>query len=291
MKTMASYFYLSLQTLLFSFGGMCIKLTGSFLSPFMTSLFRFVIGSLILFCIQLARHKSVRPALGFYVILGGIFKAVHYMAENYGVMAGYSYGTVLVLPAQTITVLIVAAALKQDRLTARKVFGTILSIVGVVLVSWNGASAAEFLKGQAQLLLILSLGGVGAGVFNVIQKKLVSTMDPVALNYSMFIVGALVCLPFLPAGGPLLTGTPSALPVFGMLELGTITAVGFLLQALAMKRVSALIATIIQNSMSILTILWSALLFHEPVTGWVVGGTLIFVIGTLIVNLQEGKKA
>lgn len=288
---MASYFYLILQTVLFSFGGMCIKLTGNFLSPFMTSLFRFVIGSLILMFIQLARHKSIKPAVGMYVILGGVFKAIHYMAENYGVMAGFSYGTVLVLPAQTITVLIVSAVLKEDRMTVRKVFGTILSIIGVVLVSWNGASASQFLSGQAQLLLILSLGGVGAGVFNVIQKKLLSTMDPVELNYSMFIVGAIVCLPFLPAGGPLITGTPSALPVLGMLELGTITAVGFLLQALAMKRVSALIATIIQNSMSILTILWSALLFHEPVTGWVVIGTLIFVVGILIVNLREGKKS
>lgn len=288
---MTSYIYLILQTLLFSFGGMAIKLTGNFLSPFMTSLFRFVIGSLILFCIQLARHKRVRPAFSFLVVLGGIFKAVHYMAENYGVMAGYSYGTVLVLPSQTITVLIVSAILGQDRLTLRKFFGTLLTIIGVVLVSWNGAGASEFLNGQARLLLILSLGGVGAGLFNVVQKKLVADMDPVALNYSMFLVGALVCLPFLPAGGALLTGTPTPLSVLGMLELGMVTAVGFLLQALAMKRVSALIATIIQSSMSILTILWSAVLFHEPVTGWVIGGTVIFVIGILAVNLRKGKKA
>ena len=110
---MASYFYLILQTLLFSFGGMAIKLTGNFLSPFMTSLLRFVLGSLILLIIQFARHRKPRPAFSLLIVLGGIFKAVHYMAENYGVMAGYSYGTVLVLPSQTITVLIVSAILGQ----------------------------------------------------------------------------------------------------------------------------------------------------------------------------------
>ncbi len=288
---MASYFYLILQTLLFSFGGMAIKLTGNFLSPFMTSLLRFVLGSLILLIIQFARHRKPRPAFSLLIVLGGIFKAVHYMAENYGVMAGYSYGTVLVLPSQTITVLIVSAILGQDRLTLRKLLGTLLTVIGVVAVSWNGAEASEFLSGQAKLLLILSLGGVGAGLFNVVQKKLVADMDPVSINYSMFLVGALVCLPFLPVGGPLMTGSPTPLSVLGMLELGMVTAVGFLLQALAMKRVSALIATIIQSSMAILTIFWSAVLFHEPVTGWVIGGTAVFFAGILIVNLRKEKKA
>ena len=288
---MASYFYLILQTLLFSFGGMAIKLTGNFLSPFMTSLLRFVLGSLILLIIQFARHRKPRPAFSLLIVLGGIFKAVDYMAENYGVMAGYSYGTVLVLPSQTITVLIVSAILGQDRLTLRKLLGTLLTVIGVVVVSWNGAEASEFLSGQAKLLLILSLGGVGAGLFNVVQKKLVADMDPVSINYSMFLVGALVCLPFLPVGGPLMTGSPTPLSVLGMLELGMVTAVGFLLQALAMKRVSALIATIIQSSMAILTIFWSAVLFHEPVTGWVIGGTAVFFAGILIVNLRKEKKA
>ena len=288
---MASYFYLILQTLLFSFGGMAIKLTGNFLSPFMTSLLRFVLGSLILLIIQFARHRKPRPAFSLLIVLGGIFKAVHYMAENYGVMAGYSYGTVLVLPSQTITVLIVSAILGQDRLTLRKLLGTLLTVIGVVVVSWNGAEASEFLSGQAKLLLILSLGGVGAGLFNVVQKKLVADMDPVSINYSMFLVGALVCLPFLPVGGPLMTGSPTPLSVLGMLELGMVTAVGFLLQALAMKRVSALIATIIQSSMAILTIFWSAVLFHEPVTGWVIGGTAVFFAGILTVNLRKEKKA
>ncbi len=288
---MASYFYLILQTLLFSFGGMAIKLTGNFLSPFMTSLLRFVLGSLILLIIQFARHRKPQPAFSLLIVLGGIFKAVHYMAENYGVMAGYSYGTVLVLPSQTITVLIVSAILGQDRLTLRKLLGTLLTVIGVVAVSWNGAEASEFLSGQAKLLLILSLGGVGAGLFNVVQKKLVADMDPVSINYSMFLVGALVCLPFLPVGGPLMTGSPTPLSVLGMLELGMVTAVGFLLQALAMKRVSALIATIIQSSMAILTIFWSAVLFHEPVTGWVIGGTAVFFAGILAVNLRREKKA
>lgn len=288
---MASYFYLILQTLLFSFGGMAIKLTGNFLSPFMTSLLRFVLGSLILLIIQFARHRKPRPAFSLLIVLGGIFKAVHYMAENYGVMAGYSYGTVLVLPSQTITVLIVSAILGQDRLTLRKLLGTLLTVIGVVAVSWNGAEASEFLSGQAKLLLILSLGGVGAGLFNVVQKKLVADMDPVSINYSMFLVGALVCVPFLPVGGPLMTGSPTPLSVLGMLELGMVTAVGFLLQALAMKRVSALIATIIQSSMAILTIFWSAVLFHEPVTGWVIGGTAVFFAGILTVNLRREKKA
>ncbi|MGI5990605.1 MAG: DMT family transporter [Lachnospiraceae bacterium] len=284
---MSSYLYLILQTLMFSFGGIAIKLTGSFLSPFATSFCRFALGSLILLVIQLFRRKSVRPAFSMLVILGGIFKAVHYMAENYGVMSGYSYGTVLVLPAQTITVLIVSTLMKEDKMTFRKLIGTLLTIVGVVTVSWNGASASAFLSGQGRLLLILSLGGVGAGLFNVVQKKLVQQLDPLKATFSMFLIGAIVCLPFIPAGGKVVTGTFTPVSLLGILYLGMTTSIGFLLQALSLKNVSALIVTIIQSSMSILAILWSAILFHEPVTGWVVGGTLTFVIGILIVNIRK----
>ena len=51
------YFYLILQTLLFSFGGITIKYSGNAFSPFMTSLLRFLLGMTILFVIQKIRRS------------------------------------------------------------------------------------------------------------------------------------------------------------------------------------------------------------------------------------------
>jgi drug/metabolite transporter (DMT)-like permease len=111
------------------------------------------------------------------------------------------------------------------------------------------------------------------------------------MNLSMFLVGALVCLPSLFFSGPIITGSVTPLAILGLSHLGGVTAIGFLLQALAMRKLSALVATIIQSFMAILTVLWSAVLFKEPVTLWVIGGTIIFVIGILAVNIKGKAKA
>lgn len=192
------YFYLILQTLLFSFGGITIKYSGNAFSPFMTSLLRFLLGMTILFVIQKIRRKPITLKLANkWIIFGGIMKACHYLCENYGVMKGNSFGTVIVLPAQTFTVLL----------------------------------------------------------------------------FSTFTM-------------PAMTGSFGPLPAIGILTLGCCTGIGFLLQALAMRSVSVLIATVIQSSMSILSIFWSAVLYHDEVSIYAVIGTCIFVVGILLINIR-----
>ena len=103
------YFYLILQALIFSFGGIMIKSVGTMFSPFLTSCLRFTIGIALLFLIQRFRTGKLRLTLTDRVILiGGVCKALHYLAENFGVMRGFSYGVVLVWPVQTVVVFLVS---------------------------------------------------------------------------------------------------------------------------------------------------------------------------------------
>ena len=103
------YFYLILQALIFSFGGLLIKSVGTMLSPFLTSCLRFTIGIAMLFLIQRLRTGKLRLTLTDRVILiGGVCKALHYLAENFGVMRGFSYGVVLVWPVQTVVIFLVS---------------------------------------------------------------------------------------------------------------------------------------------------------------------------------------
>lgn len=281
------YFYLILQTLLFSFGGITIKYSGNAFSPFMTSLLRFLLGMTILFVIQKIRRKPITLKLANkWIIFGGIMKACHYLCENYGVMKGNSFGTVIVLPAQTFTVLLFSTFVMKEKMTRQKVFGTLLTIFGVLLLSWNGLPLDTFLNEQAYILWFYLFGGIAAAFFNIAQKKLVDSMDIISMNVSMFIYGALVCLCTIPFTMPAMTGSFGPLPAIGILTLGCCTGIGFLLQALAMRSVSVLIATVIQSSMSILSIFWSAVLYHDNVSIYAVIGTCIFVVGILLINIR-----
>ena len=283
------YFYLILQALIFSFGGLMIKSVGTMLSPFLTSCLRFTIGIAMLFLIQRIRTGRIRLTLTDRVILiGGVCKALHYLAENFGVMRGFSYGGVLVWPVQTVVVFLVSTLVYKERTGLRTLAGTILCVAGVITISWNGASLSVFLGNSGIIMAAFVLAGIGAAGFSISQKARIREMDIVEMNESIF--GWLTTLLVLIPTAPHATGAVNISGTISMLLLGIITCVGFLLQAAGIRTVPLLIATIIQSSSTVLTILWGVLFYHDPISRYVVLGTVFFMTGIVLVNLPAMKS-
>ena len=285
------YFYLILQALIFSFGGLMIKSVGTMFSPFLTSCLRFTIGIAMLFLIQRIRTGRLRLTLTDRVILiGGVCKALHYLAENFGVMRGFSYGGVLVWPVQTVVVFLVSTLVYKEKTGLRTLEGTILCVAGVITISWNGASLSVFLGSSGIIMAAFVLAGIGAAGFSISQKARIREMDIVEMNESMFIFGWLTTLLVLIPTAPHVTGAVNISGTISMLLLGIITCVGFLLQAAGIRTVPLLIATIIQSSSTVLTILWGVLFYHDPISRYVVLGTVFFMTGIVLVNLPAMKS-
>ena len=285
------YFYLILQALIFSFGGLMIKSVGTMFSPFLTSCLRFTIGIAMLFLIQRIRTGRIRLTLTDRVILiGGVCKALHYLAENFGVMRGFSYGGVLVWPVQTIVVFLVSTLVYREKTGLRTLAGTILCVAGVITISWNGASLSVFLGNSGIIMAAFVLAGIGAAGFSISQKARIREMDIVEMNASMFTFGWLTTLLVLIPTVPHATGAVNISGTISMLLLGIITCVGFLLQAAGIRTVPLLIATIIQSSSTVLTILWGVLIYHDPISRYVVLGTVFFMTGIVLVNLSAMKS-
>ena len=283
--------HLILQALIFSFGGLMIKSVGTMFSPFLTSCLRFTIGIAMLFLIQRIRTGRIRLTLTDRVILiGGVCKALHYLAENFGVMRGFSYGGVLVWPVQTIVVFLVSTLVYREKTGLRTLAGTILCVAGVITISWNGASLSVFLGSSGIIMAAFVLAGIGAAGFSISQKARIREMDIVEMNASMFTFGWLTTLLVLIPTVPHATGAVNISVTISMLLLGIITCVGFLLQAAGIRTVPLLIATIIQSSSTVLTILWGVLIYHDPISRYVVLGTVFFMTGIVLVNLSAMKS-
>ena len=285
------YFYLILQALIFSFGGLLIKGAGTVYSPFILSAFRFFIGIALLLVIMRIRFGKIHLTLTRrLLIIGGACKALHYVGENFGVMRGFSYGGILVWPVQTIAILLFSVMIYKERFTLRVLAGTFFSLLGVALVSWNGADVEVFLSSQAVTLLAFVVAGIGAAGFTISQKKALKEMNSTEMNASMFIFGWIITLLVLIPTSPHVTGTVNLSGMISMLLLGIITCVGFLLQAAGIRTVPLLIATIIQSSSTVLTILWGILFYHDPISRYVVLGTIFFMTGIVLVNLPAVKS-
>ena len=267
-----------------------IKASGTMVSPMMLSFLRFAIGVCLLLAIQGVKTGRLSLQLaGGWIVAGGILKAVHYLGENYGVMRGFSYGGIIVWPIQTLVILVVSVTVFREKLTRRMMLGTAMCLSGIALVTWNGAPYEVFIQANASTFLAFLLAGIGAAGFFIAQKRLVEKMEIVRMNVSMFLYGMLTTLLVLPVTSariPHIRGAaniPGALSIF---LLGAITCVGFLLQAAAIRKVPMVLATIIQSCTVILSILWGVLFYGDPLSGYVIAGTAIFLVGIGVVTVK-----
>ena len=69
---------------------------------------------------------------------------------------------------------------------------------------------------------------------------------------------------------------------------GFVTGIGFYLNAKAIPMVPFNMVAVLQSTMVFFSIAWGALFFHEPITGWILAGTVMFVLG--IIFMQHSKK-
>lgn len=283
------YLYLIIVTIIFSFGGILIKSAALMFNADVISFLRFALGVVILVLLaKLQKRKLKLLFLHQVVWLGAICKSVHYIGENIGVSQGFSFGNIVVWPVQTVAVLLFSLFFLKERVRLRSIIGTLLCVVGIVIISWNGVSMESFLAGNIKLLLCFAVAGVGSAGFTISQKLLLGRMSTTDMNLSMFIIACGICAVPLPFRGEVTLAWRWE-AIASILILGVITGIGFLMIAEAMKTVPLFMVTVIQSTTVIFSLLWAVLFFKEPVTMFIMIGTCIFVAGMLLINVKTGK--
>lgn len=284
------YIYLVIISIVFSFGGVMIKSARLMVSPEIISFLRFFLGTICLLGILFLKKEKVKwHVFNKLIWLGAIGKALHYICENYGVAKGFSYGNIIVWPVQSVIILLVSIFILKEAITKKKLAGMLLCILGVVFISWNGVSLEVFLGDSFTLTMIFVAGGIGSALFTWVQKKLVDQMSAVESNLSMFSIATVIALIPVPISGSV-TGKVMPSAIFCILLLGVITGVSFLMISEAMKTVPLFMVSVIQSSTVIFSLLWALLFFGEPITQYIIVGTVMFIIGLLCINLTFEKK-
>ena len=282
------YLYVIITTLMFSLIGTCVTLAKAWVSSDIISFGRFFFGVLFLVSFMLLTRKKIAlKCTGGAIWLGVICKCINYLTENYAIAHGYSFGNIVVWPVQCVAILLFALFFLREKISPAAIVGVILCVLGVGVISWNGQSLTQLLTGEGLIsTLLFVIAGTGAAGFTMAQKMLLDKMDTCNLNLSMFALSAVVTAIPLPVTAEF-TGDFRISALFGLMMLGMVTCAAFILTAEAMKKLPVFLVTVIQSMNVLLTLLWSVLFFHEPVTVWIVGGTLVFAAGMILVNLKK----
>ncbi|WP_276353130.1 DMT family transporter [Cohnella caldifontis] len=288
------YVLLLLATLAWSFVGVLVKTASAMTDSAVISFARFFFGVVFLGIYLWIRDGKIQIRLGLaWIWIGAIGKAANYALENFALKIGFSYGNIVVQPVQTVVLLFAAALLFKEKITARSWAAAALCVAGVIAVGWNGAPVGELVHGTGGLTtLLFTLAGAGAAVHVLSQRILLKTMDNGSMNLSMFCLSTLVVTIPIPIQSHGFTGPMTAWAWGALVLLGAITGLSFFWFAEAIKRVPFAAVAILGNCTVLFTIVWARLFFRDPITLYLIGGTLLFIAGFLLLNFpRPGRTA
>ena len=142
-------------------------------------------------------------------------------------------------------------------------------------------SGCIFLKRIFFFTGLFILSGICAGCHVLSQKMVAGRLDIIDSNLAIFTLSGLFAL--IPAAEPVFTGEvalirPDLACILAILAFGFITGMGFYLNAKAIPLVPFYMVPVIQSMMPYSPFSGHTL-FHETVTGWIIGGTAAFMIG------------
>ena len=284
-----SFLYVFLATIMFSFVGTLVKIAEAWVPASAVTFSRFFFGVLFLLLIcLLSRKKHKLFYRNKWIWIAVIGKCINYFAENFALSKGASFGNIVVYPVQAVALCFFSALLFKEKIGPRKIISTILCVSGILIISWNGHSLSDFVGDALPLTLLFVVAAIGAATFVLSQKMLVKEIPATDMNLSVFLMGALIAAVPMGLDAPQF-GAFRFDSLLALMGLGVITGAAFLLVSKSLEKLSLVVSGMIQNSSSIFTLIWAAILWHEPVTWFVIVGTAVFIIGLIFINVSPKK--
>ena len=223
---------------------------------------------------------------GLLLVMGLCEPVLYFIGESVGVKltnASFSSVMIAVIPIVSVAA---AALLLRERPTVAQVIFSLLSIVGVVVISVVGAG-----QGTVTLLGLLGLVlAVVAGSLYTILSRRLSRYTPFERTYVMFALGLIWFL-----ATALLQGNraadflaPWSRPDFGLavLYLGCLSSVlAYYLMNFGLTVLSVARYTVFINWTTVVSIVAGVVFLHESFTWVQVAGSVLILLGLWGVNM------
>lgn len=230
-------------------------------------------GSEIPEVIKLSTLQTIGQYILFYVGL----------AHTSGVRASIVEGTNVF-----VAIFVAAVIFRQEKITLKKIIGSIIGFSGVILinVAGNSLGSGNLLTGD----LLIFLSTVCYAFSSVLLKKYSKKTNPVLLSGYQFIFGGLV----MTLVGLIFKGKLPQINISGILiliYLAFVSAVAYSLWGILLKYNSISKVAVIGFMNPVFGVILSAILLKEGAGfGWAAVLSLMLIcIGIIIVNIEKSK--
>lgn len=226
-----------------------------------------------------------------WLFLGGIFGVwINQTLFFYGLHLGSPVNASLLMMATPLLVLVMAAIILKERITAIKAGGIVLGCSGAVLLILSGNKLAGTSGWVGDLMVFIN--AVSYAIYLVLVKRLTGIYHPVTISKWVFFYGWLFSLP---------TGWSHAMAVnWGSFTPGVwwsfvyvlvfTTYLAYLLNALALQRVSASLVSVYIYLQPLIAIAIAFLFYQASMSISVAISGMIIFAGVLMVSHSGSSR-
>ena len=264
-----------------------------YMGPNMLSLLRCFIAVVCLF--PIAWTSGFRPNSILhkrYMVYGFVGCSAHYLLLNQAVKLCSAGMSALLQAMIPVYGLILGKLVLREALGKEKIVGGGLSVLGIVIASWEAITETGETKISGVFLMVT--GVFMWSLYTVLSKKTDEKTDSLLLTVALLIYGSLCMIPFVLWEAVHLDKT-STLLVFNMkvfIELLFVgvcaTAITVLLWNYAIKRIDSGVCSIALNGAPVIGIIAAAVLGEEIV--WIQWIGCFFVICGVVISSGILKK-
>lgn len=229
-----------------------------------------------LFCRNLTDELTTF-ALG---VLGG---SLYFLTENMALVYSTASNVAILLSScPLLTALLLSIFYKNERLSKKQIFGSLLAFLGMVMVVLNG-----------QLILHLNPRGdalaIGAAVcwafYSLLIKRVMHKYSSWFISRKVFFYGLLTILPYYALVSPLNTDVSilTRPVVYGnLLYLGSVASMFcYIMWNWTLSKLGAVKATNYLYLQSLFTMVFASLILHERITWMAIAGAAILILGMI----------
>ncbi len=255
------------------------------LSPTESYIYRFVIAYVVMIFLshkRLFAHNWHDELL--FMLCGLSGGSIYFIAENMSLeLTLASNVSLLTSTSPLMTILIVGLLYRNDRPGLGVVIGSVVAFSGVVCVISNSIGSGS--KGTGNPLGdMLALGSALCwAVYTLVLKRLNVVYRPLFITRKAFFYGIVTALPFLllqpSVTSPIaLFSNPMVIGNLVFLALGA-SIVSYFLWAISVEKLGAVKTNNLLYFQTIVTMIASALILHEPITMMGVLGLFLIIFG------------
>lgn len=271
------------------------KLIISSFPVFLASELRFVIATIILIPILLIREKrfpSIQPRdflSLFFQALAGVFLFNVFMLYGLKFTTAAKAGIITsTLPA---VVGLVSYLFLKEKLSAKKILGMILAVLGVLSINVVGGESGNPLDSLFGNLLIFG-AVVGETLFITLGKSVSKRVSPLTISTMMSLLGVVMFLPFsIYEGVRFDFSTVDLLDWMNILYFGVVvTVLAFLLMYEGLSKVPASSAGVFTSVLPVSAVVLSFLVLKEEILLTHLVGITLVIISILLISKDDPQS-